>query len=85
MERVSIARQTVMFALIRLVFVLSVVPDTNCSTTILVHYLVQVLNTVTPIKRASIAPRIVLNAQKMAVHDVMKVLIFYRILIKHAV
>ena len=83
MERVSIARQTVMFALIRLVFVLSVVPDTNCSTTILVHYLVQVLNTVTPIKRASIAPRIVLNAQKMAVHDVMKVLIFYRI--KHAV
>ena len=50
----SIARQTVMFALIRLGFVLSVQLTTNLLLTILVNFLVQVINTVTPIKPASI-------------------------------
>ena len=78
----SIVRQTVMFALIRLGFVLSVKLATNFLLTILVNFLVQVINTVTTIKPASIALLIVLNAHKMAAHSVMKVFIFARI--KHA-
>jgi hypothetical protein len=72
-----------MFALIRLGFVLSVKLATNFFLTILVHSLVLVLNIVALIRHASIALLIVLNAQKMAAHSVMKVFIFSRI--KHAV
>lgn len=79
----SIARQTVMFALIRLGFVLSVQLTTNFLLTILVHSLVLVLNIVALIRHASIALLIVLNVQKMVAHNVMKVFIFSRI--KHAV
>jgi hypothetical protein len=71
-----------MFALIRLGFVLSVQLATNLLLTILVHFLVLVLNIVTTIKPASIALLIVLNAQRMAAKSVMKVFIFSRI--KHA-
>ena len=71
-----------MFALIRLGFVLSVKLATNFLLTILVNFLVQVINTVTTINPASIALLIVLNAHKMAAHSVMKVFIFSRI--KHA-
>ena len=79
----SIARQTVMFALIRLGFVLSVKLATNFLLTILVHSVVLVLSTVTLIKHASIALLIVLNAQKMDALSVIQVFIFSRI--KHAV
>ena len=79
----SIARQTVLFALIRLGFVLSVKLTTNFLLTILVHSLVLVLNIVALIRHASIALLIVLNAHKMAAHSVMKVFIFSQI--KHAV
>ena len=79
----SIARQTVMFALIKLGFVLSVKLATNFFLTILVQSLVLVLSIVALIRHASIALLIVLNAHKMAAHSVMKVFIFSRI--KHAV
>ena len=58
----SIVRQTVMFALIKLGFVLSVKLTTNFLLTILVNFLVQVINTVTPIKPASIARQTVMFA-----------------------
>ena len=51
-----------MFALIKLGFVLSVKLTTNFLLTILVNFLVQVINTVTPIKPASIARQTVMFA-----------------------